>query len=142
MRPDQVRQRVLDDHARLRGNLASLEQLATQVVNGERQLTGALRVEGEGLLEFLLEHMRWEDEHLAPALREAGGEELVKRLEGDHREQRELLEHALERLQDQSRPSVLVGRNLMDLIALLREDIREEEERLLDPEGPVDESLR
>ena len=131
MRPEQVRQRVLDDHVLLLGTLESLEQLAVQVVNGERQLTGALRSQGEALLAILLDHIRWEDEHLAPALREGGGEDLVKRLEGDHREQRELLEHALERLQDPSRPPVLVGRNLIDLVTLLRQDMRDEEKRLL-----------
>ncbi len=131
MRPEQVRQRVLDDHVHLLGTLENLEQLAVQVVNGERQLTGALRSQGEALLAILLDHIRWEDEHLAPALREGGGEDLVKRLEDDHREQRELLEHALERLQDPSRPPVLVGRNLIDLVTLLRQDMRDEEKRLL-----------
>ena len=40
MRPSEVRERILNDHVRLRGTLLSLEHLATQVQSGERALLG------------------------------------------------------------------------------------------------------
>ena len=84
---------------------------------------------------MLARHMRWEDRHLGPALLDADawGEERLARLRGDHREQREILAHSLERLRDSNRPGVLVTSDLRDLILMLRDDMEEEERDLLDP---------
>jgi hypothetical protein len=109
--------------------LASIEGLSREVLDGEGHLGGALRLEGEGLLEALGEHMSWEEQHLVPALRasDAWGDARVERLFADHREQRGLLEHALARLRDPTRPAVLIARNLLDLVSLLRHDMKDEE---------------
>ena len=117
--------------------LSSLEDLATQVLQGDRQLVGALRTEGRTLLEYLRRHTQWEDAHVAPALREAGtdGDEQAARLQREHREQRELLRHVLETVEDQRRPSVLIARNLIDLVEVLRRDMDEEEKAFA--RGPV-----
>lgn len=135
MRPSEVRRRVQQDHVAIRGMILSLEHLAAQVLEGERHLVGELRVEGEKLLQTLREHMRWEDLHLAPALRQADawGEERAARLDADHREQREMLAHVLESVQDQGRPAQLIARTLLDLIEMLRVDMESEESDLLDP---------
>lgn len=134
MRPSEVRRQVLADHAALRDNLSRLQKVAQRVLEGERSLLGALRLEGEALLKLLLEHMQWEDVHLDAALRHAGawGDERAAQLARDHREQRELLEHALRGLHDQARPAVVLARSLVDLVELLGEDMADEEAALLD----------
>ncbi len=134
MKPSEVRRHVLADHVTIRGMLLSVESVAKRVIEEERHLVGVLRLESEGLLAFLREHMRWEDRHLAPALREADswGSARAEQLESDHREQRELLQHSLETIEDQGRPPVLIARNMLDLVRLLREDIEHEESALLD----------
>ncbi len=135
MHPSEIRCRILLDHQTLRGVLLSLERLGQQVSAGHTHLVGPLRLEGEELLARLLTHMKWEDVHLRPALlaADAWGEARAERLDRDHREQRALLEHSLSRVQDTSRPAPLLARNLLDLIALLRTDMDEEERDLLDP---------
>ena len=131
MHPSQIRRRILSDHQTLRGVLLSLESLGQQVSAGQRHLVGPLRLEGEALLARLLTHMKWEDVHLRPALlaADAWGEARAERLD---REQRALLEDSLSRIQDPSRPASLLARNLLDLVALLRTDMDEEERDLLD----------
>ena len=132
MQPSEIRLRILDDHQTIRGMLLSLERAALGVSDGESQLAGPMRLEGEVLLEHLLEHMSWEDRHLRPALVEADawGRERAERLDRDHREQRDLLRYALASVEDQSRPALVIARQLIDLVRLLREDM-EDEERLL-----------
>jgi len=134
MTPGEVRARILADHVAIRGMLLSLEEVARRVRGGELSLLGALRLEGEALLERLQAHMLWEDLHLAPALREADawGEERAAKLDGDHREQRQVLAHCLAAVTDQSRPAPVVARTLLDLVGMLREDIEDEERLLLD----------
>jgi iron-sulfur cluster repair protein YtfE (RIC family) len=106
-----------------------------RVAEDERSGVTTLRAEGERLLATLLEHMGWEDRFLAPALRraDAWGEERARQLDGDHREQRELLAHVLAGLRDASRPASVLARNLLDLVTLLRADMEHEEATLLDP---------
>ena len=134
MQPSEIRRRILEDHRRIRAALDSLERSAGAVANGERPLVGPLRVEGEELLAKLLDHMRWEDLYLRPALLEADawGRERASRLDHDHREQRQLLEWALAGVTDQSRPPVLLARSLLDLAKLLHADMEDEEAVLLD----------
>ena len=129
----EVRRQILAEHTDLRHGLDRVERLAHQVVVGERPLVGMLRLEAETLLKTLLEHIGWEDRNLTPALRRSGddGEVWAVQMHHDHREQREMLEHVLRSLEDQARPAVLLGRNLADLTALLREDMAREEASLL-----------
>jgi hypothetical protein len=133
MRPSEVRRRILDDHEKLRSMLVGVERVAHEVVDGECQLTAAMRVEGERLMERLLAHMGWEDRYLRPALcdADAWGQERAERLDRDHREQREMLEYALSSVADQSRPPLVIARQLLDLVRLLRDDMQEEEELLV-----------
>ncbi len=133
MRPSEVRQRILDDHEVIRAMLHAVEQVSTEVINGASQLTGPMRLEGETLMERLLEHMHWEDLHLRPALCEADawGQERAERLDRDHREQREMLHYALASVEDQSRPPLVIARQLQDLVRLLREDMEDEEQLLV-----------
>jgi hemerythrin-like domain-containing protein len=135
MKLSEVRERILADHEVLRRRLAALEEQARRVASGAADAAPWLRAEGEALLALLREHLSWEDRHLAPALRAAGtrGTEHVRALAHEHAEQRELLDDALARLRDGGRPLLLVARNLLDLAALLREDMDREEQARLDP---------
>ena len=134
MRPSEVRRSVLSDHQKLREQLTKLEQLSRAALVGTQLPRAALRGEAKVLLASLASHLNWEDRYLAPVLREAdawGALRCVKMAE-DHHEQRNLLEYVLRQLHDESRPGSIVAGNLLDLIALLREDMNEEESALLD----------
>lgn len=134
MQPSEVRAHVLRDHEALRGRLEGLEQLCSRVLDGRASSAAELRDAGLALLSALAKHMAWEDLYLAPALREADawGQERAARLDADHREQREVLDLALDGLRDDSRPLRVQARRLRDLVALLRDDMVDEEQTLLD----------
>jgi hypothetical protein len=133
MQPSQIRRRILEDHEVIRGILLSVEHLSHEVSEGKVRHVGPLRLEGEALLLRLNEHMGWEDRHLRPVLLDTPGwgEERAKRLDRDHREQRELLEYSLGAVQDQSRPPLVLARQLIELVKLLREDMADEENLLV-----------
>ncbi len=134
MRPSEVRRSVLSDHQKLREQLTKLEQLSRAALAGIQLPLGALRGEAKVLLASLASHMSWEDRYLAPVLLEADawGDLRCAQLAEDHREQRNLLEYALRQLCDEGRPESIVASNLLDLVALLRDDMNEEESALLD----------
>ena len=130
----EVRTYVLSDHAKLRERLDVLERISRSAAAGGRLAGAVLRAEGESLLVQLSRHMSWEDEHLVPVLRDSDswGEIRCTQLATEHREQRELLRYALRKLRDEGRPAILVARNLLDLVDLLRADMTEEESVFLD----------
>jgi iron-sulfur cluster repair protein YtfE (RIC family) len=131
---NEIRKQVLADHVALRRTMGRLEGLARRVFAGHDSHLCELRSEATDFLDALLTHMKWEDVHLAPALRKVGarGEYLAAKLAREHAEQRELLRHILRGLVDVSRPGCIVSRNLLDLCGLLREDMVDEERILLD----------
>ena len=133
MRPSEIRERILHDHETIRAMLVSVESVSLQVIDGESRLVGPLRFEAETLLERLLTHMDWEDQYLRPALLEADawGQQRALHLDRDHREQREMLEYALASIEDQSRPPLVISRQVLDLVRLLRKDMNDEEELLV-----------
>ena len=134
MGPEELRARILADHVAIRRMLAGLEEVARRVAAGDLSFVDPLRLDGEALLRRLHDHMTWEDQHLAPALRRgrASGEEHAARLAEDHRAQREVLAYCLVSVQDLSRPVPVVARTLIDLVGMLREDIEDEEKQLVD----------
>lgn len=133
MEPSEVRTRILRDHDRLREDLGRLERLVSDFRSGSAALE-ALRRDSAALLARLLAHMNWEESYLLPALRDADawGEERAAQLARDHREQRELFHFLQARLRDEAHPATLVARDVEHLVALLRDDMREEEAVLLD----------
>ncbi|NNL67957.1 MAG: hypothetical protein HKP30_17040 [Myxococcales bacterium] len=135
MRPSEVRRHVLSDHAHLRERLTRIVRYAGAVVRGGSAPAGVLRMEGEALLEFMEQHMSYEDQHLVPILREADawGDVREERFAAEHREQRELLAYALAQLVEPSRPERVVAQMLLDLAELLEKDMHEEEAAFLDP---------
>jgi len=134
MQASEVRRRILTDHQRLRRDLERLERLANQIRQGLPIPLAMLREDIERLFVWLRAHMEWEESYLLPALREADawGAERGERLIRDHREQRELLDFLVARLRDATRPAEIVVGDVCHLVELLREDIREEEQELLD----------
>ncbi len=134
MRPSEVRDHILSDHAALREMLEEIASLSREILAGQRGLAAPLRERGRRLLERLLEHMRWEDLYLAPALREADawGEERAAELDREHREQREILHEALQRLADDSLSPKAVAQDLRELVARLHTDMEQEERDVLD----------
>lgn len=136
MKASVVRGRVLADHRDIRAMIEALEDRASEVLKGAPDDGDALRSAGELLLTRLIAHMHWEEAHLIPALREADawGNERATRLHDEHVEQWELLQNSLERLGDPARPTELLAQNLLDLTSILREDMLDEEENLLDDE--------
>jgi hypothetical protein len=141
MRTSEVRQRMIEQHAQLRRELAQLSQLA----DGIRKKPAhheSLRAAAEAVLERLHEHIRWEESYLLPVLRRAGawGTQQAERLSDEHSEQRELLDIAVELLWDGKRSAAIVGRDLVRLVALVHEDMAAEEE-LLDEKRLADSIL-
>jgi hemerythrin-like domain-containing protein len=133
MQPSEIRSRILSDHQGLRRDLERLEALVADVRIG-RAASDALRVDAEALLAWLRAHMRWEEAYLLPALRDADawGAQRAEQLVRDHGEQRELLDFVNRRLLDGRHPADLLVRDVAHLIALLRDDMRQEEVELLD----------
>ena len=136
----EVRERVIDDHARLKGRLDVIERLTARLLAGERERVDSLVFECEMMLADLAQHMRWEDRYLAPLL-EADAKR-VERLERDHREQRELLSFVVARVREPSCPAVLLARTMADLADLLRQDMRREEDYTLIPCASFDDATR
>jgi hypothetical protein len=88
---------------------------------------------GVALFESFASHLAFEDAQLVPALRAIPerGKELADRLEREHREQRELLDYLLNRLEEEKRPTTLVARELEGFSAYLRVDMSYEESMIL-----------
>ncbi|MBW2384609.1 MAG: hemerythrin domain-containing protein [Deltaproteobacteria bacterium] len=133
MRPDEVRMSVRSDHDKLRALLTELERTARIALAGKPLPRGVLRGEAKALLTSLASHMSWEDRYLVPIVRQNRGlgERRCAKIAEDHHEQRALLEYALRQLHDEFRPECIVAGNLLDLIALLRSDMDEEESAIL-----------
>lgn len=133
MSAPEVRRRILEDHAELRAVGAAVQDLAERVARGDARAVGALRMRARELHERLGEHLDLEDRLLLPAVRQAGSDGL-ERAEGlghEHEEQRALLEYVLHRLDDLTRPSIVLGRELLNFAELLLDDMEFEESTVL-----------
>ena len=129
MKPREIRNYILTDHAFLRGMLDELDQRAFRVLEGREDEISALRDGGLSFHSKFTRHLAFEDCFLAPALRAAGlaGMEHSKRLADDHREQRELLSYILSGLRDQTRPARVIADELRSLVDLVLDDMALEE---------------
>jgi hypothetical protein len=125
MKPREIRNYILTDHAFLRGMLDDLDQRAFRVLEGREDEISTLRDGGLSFHSKFEEHLAFEDRFLAPALRAAGlaGVEHSKHLADDHREQRELLTYILSGLRDQTRPARVIADQLRGLVELILDDM-------------------
>lgn len=140
---EDVRRRVLGQHAALREQLAEIEALAKRFEAGDAEVGAALRERALALYGEFGAHLEDEEVALGPALRTAGGEgpRLARRLAGEHEEQRELLHYLLGRLENTKTPTVLIARELQNFVAYVRQDMEYEERVLLTAQPPFGASL-
>ena len=131
MRPSEVRQRILEEHERLRDSIYTVRNLARETAGGDSSRVPILKKRAVGLSSELSTHLDLEDRHLVPVVLECLGEQAAADLSREHAEQRALLECVLERLRDERRPSLLLARELETLSELLLEDMAREERELL-----------
>ena len=131
MRPSEVRDRVLHDHASLRARIRDLEGAAQASRPGDAAVLAQC---AEDLLAALAAHMRWEDLYLAPALTEADawGAERAERLAREHFEQREELAEVKARIRDPGTQPEELATRLRTLAERLLRDMEEEEAFFLD----------
>ena len=128
-----VRGLVLGEHAELRPMLQEIEMLAERFETGDESVGRTLRQRGFDFLERFSGHLELEERDLAPRLRRAGdrGRKLAEHLGHEHREQRELLQYLLARLEKSSIPTLLITRELRNFVAYVRLDMQHEEAELL-----------
>jgi iron-sulfur cluster repair protein YtfE (RIC family) len=136
MRPEQVRLRILADHARLRVLFTELDDVARQVLLGVAGRAFRLRVLAEALREQFLEHLALEDRVLHPVLREIDpwGPERARQLDEEHRSQRERMRRLLAELTDARRAPEELARDVRGLVSDLLLDMLHEERTLLTEE--------
>jgi len=129
----EVRDRILIEHLRLRERLTEIEELAQSFDKGGVAVGDELRGSGAALCEVFAAHLAFEDAQLLPILREIPerGSELAERLRREHREQRELLYYLVGRLEEESRPTSLVAREMRSFCAAIRDDMCHEESTLV-----------
>lgn len=134
MRAEEIRRKVLDDHTELRGMLDQIRPLVDRFEKGDTDVGSELRERALALYARFESHLELEDRFLAPALRAGGpaGNRHADHLAHEHQEQRELLSYLLGRLEQYTRPTLLVARELRNFSEYLRLDMQHEEETLLD----------
>ena len=131
MRPSEVRQRILEEHERLRDSIHIVRNLAREVAQGNRSRVPILQRRVVGLDTELRTHLDLEDRHLVPVVRECLGEEAAAVLSREHAEQRSLLECVLRRSRDERRDPLPLARELQAFSELLLEDMAREEDELI-----------
>ena len=139
MSVEQVRSEILRQHEDMKRALPGIEAMAKSFEGDppDAQKVGAqLRDAGLALYEMFRLHLDREQELLEPLLLGAGerGERFLRRLAHEHREQRELLEYLLGRLEGATQPSLLIARELQNFAGFLRLEMAHEEETLLAPD--------
>lgn len=133
MLPSQVRRAILDDHRWLRALLADTDEIARRVLEGDHALAGRLRERAAAMRERFLGHLRLEETHLVPALRDADdwGEQRAALLLAEHAGQRERFAALLDALQQPPAHPGALGAELRALVRDLLADMQEEERMLL-----------
>jgi hypothetical protein len=135
-----VRDRFLDDHARLRGKAEVLESLALRVLRGDEDLGSALRLKGEEILDHLDRHMSWEERELVPLLERSGAANLAVTIAGKHEDIRRGFETGLQSEPGAERRPLALARQILAFIRQLESDMSSEEKRVMSalaaPPGP------
>lgn len=131
-----VREKFLEDHARLRGKAEVLESLAMKILRGDEDLGSALRLKAEEILDHLVRHMGWEERELLPLLREFGCSDIVSGLVGRHVGHREHIQSDLLTLQDAEGRPLDAAKRIIDFLGRLERDMQTEEESVLDALNP------
>jgi hemerythrin-like domain-containing protein len=132
MGPSEIRERILEDHERLRVLLDELDGLSKRFAAGE-EVGLELRDHGVGLFEVFAAHLALEDSRLVPALAGlvGGGPDLADRLAREHAEQRAMLRYLIGRLEAAQRPTSVVAHEVCRFAAEVRADMLHEERTIL-----------
>ncbi len=130
---EDVRTRVLVEHARLRAVITDVDRLAAAVAAGESHRLEDLRERAARLYRMLELHIDHEDEVVAPILAriDAWGPIRFEQMQHDHAGQRILLKQALLELGMEGRP---LGQAIQSLCWEILHDMRREEHDLLHPD--------
>ncbi len=131
MKPSEVRQRILEDHEKLRDSIYIVRNLALEEAGGDSSRVPILEKLAVALGSELRTHLDLEDRHLVPVVLECLGERAAADLSREHAEQRALLECVLGRLRCEARLASVTASELRTLSELLLEDMAREEEELL-----------
>ena len=135
MLPSQVRQLILADHVWLRAVLASVDELAERVADGDHELLGRLCEHVADMSQRFMGHLDLEEEVLVPALRDADawGDERAVLLLREHAGQRERFGELLLRLREARAPARAEALEVRLLIRDLLFDMEHEEHALVSP---------
>jgi hypothetical protein len=134
--PGAVRASILAQHRRIRSLLRALEEKATHLLASsvpslsERDHTRQLALV---LCSVMASHIEFENRVLAPVLEtvDAWGPVRAQRLREEHREQLELLRAYAHALEHAPHSGAELARSAWQLIALLRNDMEQEEAGVL-----------
>ncbi len=129
MTPSAIRNLLLDQHARLRGRLATTEALAEKLRAGD-PVRGAFRHAVTMLLEELTTHNVSEETLLEPVLRagDVYADARVARMHTEHLDEHMIMQDALA-----CSDLAVVAENLPDLAETLRAHMEAEERTFLHP---------
>ncbi len=136
--PEEIRQRVLDEHRRIAVLLDKVEGLARQLIGGDKGADPLLRRSMFELHEVMRHHMAYEERTLLPALRDADcfGPARVAAFVREHQAQRSMLEN----IATESPERLAVG--VIELVRAIRDDMETESREFLDPDLLRDSVIR
>lgn len=143
-RPNEVREMILADHGEMRVRLERLGKLLDEEhieAHGDR--VGAARKEFRDFAQFFGAHLDFEDEFLAPLLREdfAWGELRADKLLRHHKEQRDELIVLTKLIEDKGADAQNQVAALEQFVAHLELDMKQEETAILRPETMGDQMV-
>ncbi|MBW2292809.1 MAG: hemerythrin domain-containing protein [Deltaproteobacteria bacterium] len=124
----EIKEKFLRDHRRLRAKAAVVTTLALSVLRGDEDLASALRLKGEEMYAYLLEHMEWEETQLIPLLAESSiGETIGSAILERHEAHRQRLSDSLADLRKPGASFVKLARDCVALVRRLEDDMASEE---------------
>lgn len=131
-----VRDRILADHDVLRRMIAAVDQVAGLIEDGEGELADSLRVLLVALFRKLKAHMHYEDEELAPILRDvdAFGDVRAEAFAREHEDQREQMAELLQAATDNNAAPRRTAARAREITARVLSDMDHEEQTFLDPD--------
>lgn len=135
MKPIEVRARILEEHAQLRGLLDRARREAGQALNRSKPAAIALRSTTLALCKFMRGHLDTEDRYLLPLLETSTpwGRRRAAHLRDEHEAQRGMLMGLEDAVRRQSDPEL--GRAVEAVVPVLEEDMAAEERLILSPEA-------
>jgi iron-sulfur cluster repair protein YtfE (RIC family) len=133
MTPSEVRERIRQEHERIRAHVHEVDQLAERALQGRADMEATLRDKCTALQRELAAHLDLEDAILAPALRDTPGFGAIRaeQLLAHHVQQRGELAEALHGLNDPGTPLQELAVRIRKLASDLLTDMEHEDRDLL-----------